>query len=122
MVRPGGYLFVSTLCIDGFDLKTLWDKSSQISPPHHINFHSIEGFKLLFTRAGLRDIKIVTPGKLDVDIVRNYMKYNPKMVEKNRFIEELLNDENKSKIFQNFLAENLLSWHTWVMGKKINFD
>ncbi len=122
MVRPGGYVFVSTLCIDGFDLKTLWDKSSQISPPHHINFHSIEGFKALFTRAGLCDIKIVTPGKLDVDIVRNYIKNNPEMVGKSKFMQSLLNDKEKSKLFQNFLAENLLSSHAWVMGKKMNYE
>ncbi len=33
LARPGGYVFVSTLGIDGFDLQVLWEKSSQISPP-----------------------------------------------------------------------------------------
>ena len=73
MVRPGGYLFISTLCIDGFDLKMLWEQSSQISPPHHINFNSIKGFEFLFQRAGFRDIQITTPGQLDVDIVKNFI-------------------------------------------------
>jgi len=117
MVRPGGYLFVSTLCVDGFDLKMLWDKSSQISPPHHINFHSIKGFEALFTRAGLHEIQITTPGKLDVNIVKNYLENNPEMMW-GRFIKSLLNDEDKSKLFQEFLAENKLSSHAWVLGKK----
>jgi len=119
MVRPGGYLFVSTLCIDGFDLKVLWDKSSQISPPHHINFHSIKGFDALFTRAGLSDIQITTPGKLDVDIVKNHIKNNSITAVglDGRFIQSLLGNEEKSNLFQNFLAQNQLSSHAWVLGK-----
>jgi hypothetical protein len=116
-VRPGGYLFVSTLSIDGFDLKTLWDKSSQISPPHHINFHSIKGFNLLFKRAGLSDIQITTPGQLDVDIVRNFVNKNPEIVKNNKFMQNILDDRDKSKLFQDFLAENQLSSHVWVLGK-----
>jgi 2-polyprenyl-3-methyl-5-hydroxy-6-metoxy-1,4-benzoquinol methylase len=119
MVRPGGYLFVSTLCIDGFDLKMLWDKSSQISPPHHINFHSIKGFELLFARAGLHEIQITTPGKLDVDIVKNFVENNPDIVNNNKFMKDLLYDRGKSKLFQEFLADNQLSSHAWVLGKKL---
>ena len=117
MVRPGGYLFVSTLCIDGFDLKMLWNESSQISPPHHINFHSIKGFELLFNRAGLCEIQITTPGKLDVEIVQNFVESDPSVVRGNRFIQALLDDREKSKLFQEFLAENQLSSHAWVLAK-----
>ena len=117
-VRPGGYLFISTLCIDGFDLKTLWNKSSQISPPHHINFHSVRGFEILFQRAGLSDVQITTPGKLDVDIVRNHLKNNSETME-GGFMQFLLGDREKSKAFQEFLAENKLSSHAWVLGKKL---
>lgn len=118
ITKPGGYLFISTLSIDGFDLKTLWDNSSQISPPHHINFHSIKGFELLFSRAGLVDVQITTPGKLDVDIVRNYMNTNPKLLNNNRFIKSLLDNKDKSRLFQDFLSENGLSSHAWVLGRK----
>jgi 2-polyprenyl-3-methyl-5-hydroxy-6-metoxy-1,4-benzoquinol methylase len=121
MVRPGGYLFISTLCIDGFDLKMLWDKSSQISPPHHINFHSIKGFELLFNRAGLHDIQITTPGKLDVDIVKNYIEKNPQFTKENRFIHALLKDADRSNMFQEFLIQNKLSSHVWVFGK-VNYQ
>ena len=118
LVRPGGYLFVSTLCIDGFDLKMLWDKSNQISPPHHINFHSIKGFELLFSRASLHEIQVTTPGKLDVDIVKNIAKSNPEVINSNRFIQALLDDRDKSKLFQDFLVENKLSSHAWILGRK----
>ena len=117
MVRPGGYLFISTLCIDGFDLQILWDQSSQISPPHHINFFSVKGFDELFMRAGLTDVEIKTPGRLDVDIVRNAVNGNPSLLEGNRFLTRLLEDEEGAKSFQKFLSENKLSSHAWIMGR-----
>jgi SAM-dependent methyltransferase len=117
LVRPGGYIFISTLCIDGFDLQVLWDKSSQISPPHHINFHSIKGFQSLFERAGFDDIIIETPGQLDVDIVLNFFNKNPDELQNNRFFKSLI-DEDKAKAFQSFLKDNKFSSHAWIMAKK----
>ncbi|QQR81402.1 MAG: class I SAM-dependent methyltransferase [Deltaproteobacteria bacterium] len=118
LARPGGLVFISTLGIDGFDLQMLWEKSTQISPPHHINFISINGFKDLFQRAGLVDIKILTPGQLDVDIVRNLARRDASLLSNNRFLYNLLNDDQKSSEFQKFLSENLLSSHVWILGMK----
>ena len=118
MARPGGYVFISTLCIDGFDLQILWDKSTQISPPHHINFISVKGFELLFKEAGLTDVQVLTPGKLDVDIVQNQIKKNPDLISNEIFLQKILNDNNKAIEFQKFLADNQLSSHAWVIGKK----
>lgn len=117
LVRPGGLVFVSTLCIDGFDLQILWDKSNQISPPHHINFLSVKGFEKLFSQAGLVEVSVTTPGKLDVDIVRNAANQDPGLLRGQRFFQRLINDEQSAAAFQNFLAENHLSSHAWVMGK-----
>lgn len=118
LARPGGYVFVSTLGIDGFDLQVLWEKSSQISPPHHINFLSVQGFERLFQRAGLADIMVTTPGQLDVDIVRNAAKRDPALLDGQRFLRNLLTDEQNAAAFQNFLAEQRLSSHVWVIGRK----
>ncbi|MBT5399566.1 hypothetical protein HOL24_03380 [bacterium] len=96
----------------------LWEQSSQISPPHHINFNSIKGFEFLFQRAGFRDIQITTPGQLDVDIVKNFILNNPRPISCNRFIQTLIDHESTAKNFQKFLAENKLSSHAWILGKK----
>lgn len=117
LVRPGGILFVSTLCIDGFDLQVLWDRSSQISPPHHINFLSVEGFRQLFARAGLVDVDISTPGQLDVDIVRNAVNKGWGTFKQQRFVRFLLK-EGVADDFQAFLTRNRLSSHAWVFGMK----
>jgi len=118
MTRPGGYVFISTLCIDGFDLQILWEKSSQISPPHHINFLSLNGFKSLFERAGLTNIQLTTPGQLDVDIVRNNLNYISENSTCYKFLNKILNDKIIANKFQKYLAENQLSSHVWVIGKK----
>lgn len=117
LARPGGYVFISTLGIDGFDLQVLWESSSQISPPHHINFLSVKGFERLFERAGLVDITVTTPGQLDVDIVRNAVKRDPSLIKGQRFLQNLLADD-KSASFQRFLVEQRLSSHVWVIGRK----
>lgn len=118
LAKPGGMVFVSTLCIDGFDLQTLWDKSNQISPPHHINFLSVRGFEKLFRRAGLTEVSVTTPGELDVDIVRNASRRHADLLEGQRFIKRLINDEQSAIAFQDFLIANRLSSHAWVIGTK----
>lgn len=118
LARPGGLVFISTLGIDGFDLQVLGDKSSQISPPHHINFLSVMGFEQLFKRAGLVDVTVTTPGQLDVDIVRNAAKKDTELLRQQPFLSRLLSDEKKATAFQQFLVEQKMSSHVWVMGRK----
>lgn len=118
MARPGGYVFISTLCIDGFDLQMLWEKSTQISPPHHINILSVRGFQSLFNRAGLFDVQVSTPGQLDVEIVRNFAKNDSSLLTGQRFLRTVLDNDYSARSFQSFLSENCLSSHAWVLGKK----
>ena len=118
ITRPGGHILISTLCIDGFDLQILWENSSQISPPHHLNFISLKGFEDLFIDVGLEGIEISTPGRLDVDIVSNALLKNNDLLENNRYIDKLLQDKNLSKSFQKFIMKNNLSSHAWIIARK----
>ena len=118
MARPGGYVFISTLCVDGFDIQLLWDKSKSIFPPHHINFLSIQGFDHLFKRAGLEDVNIITPGVLDVDIVINASKTHPEILDQHRFFKHIISNNTLADNFQKFLSDNCLSSHAWIIGKK----
>ena len=118
LTRPGGYLFVSTLGIDGFDLQVLWDRSNSIFPPHHINFMSVAGFETLFRRAGLQEIEVLTPGVLDVDIVRNAAKREPQILAGQRFLARLLEEPQLAQSFQSFLSANRLSSHTWIVARR----
>lgn len=118
LVKPGGLVFISTLGIDGFDLQILWNKSKQISPPYHINFMSTVGFELLFKMAGLENVKLITPGQLDVDIVFNAIKEDDAVLAHDRFLRGYMNDEGSRLALQDFLVRTKRSSHVWIMGQK----
>jgi len=115
---PGGWVFFTTLGADGFDIAVLGEHANAVFPPHHLNFMSVKGFDILCRRAGLTDVEVLTPGKLDVDIVRNKASEVPGLLEGQPFIQSLLEDEAKAAAFQQFLAQNRLSSHTWVLARK----
>ena len=118
LARPGGYVCVTTLGVDGFDIQLLWERSNSIFPPHHINFLSVEGFHRLFERAGLKDAQVTTPGVLDVDIVRNAARQDPSVLDGQRFVRQLLADDERAVAFQRFLSQHSMSSHTWVIGRR----
>ena len=119
LTKPGGYVLITGLGVDGYDIQTLWEQSKSISPPHHINFMSVKGFELLFKRVGFIDIDLFTPGELDVEIVSKAMAATPGLADKNRFAALLaLKGKQVQKQFQEFLKKNLLSSHVWVIAKR----
>jgi SAM-dependent methyltransferase len=119
LTKPGGYVLITGLGVDGYDIQTLWEQSKSISPPHHINFMSIKGFELLFKRVGFIDVDLFTPGELDVEIVSKAMATTPGLADKNRFATLLvLKGKQVQKQFQEFLKKNLLSSHVWVIAKR----
>ena len=119
LLREGGRILLTGLTVDGFDIQVLWKKSKSISPPHHINFVSISGFEHLLTRAGFKGIRIFTPGKLDVDIVKNAAAEKLDWVAGQRFISHLLGrNDIVLQAFQRFLSEYQLSSHCWIWAEK----
>lgn len=118
LLKPGGILIFTTLTISGFDLLVLGENSKSISPPHHINFLSIEGIRSLIKRCGLQEVLIETPGKLDVDIVKNMYEEMPELKLPN-FVEYLIKERDNSthKEFQEFLQKNNLSSHVRVIAR-----
>ncbi len=115
--RPGGLVIATGLCGDGFDIKVLGVKSKSITPPHHINFCSVEGYELLFLRAGFGNIDIRTPGKLDVEIVAKTLMDDT--INLSNFEKLLLSKRPEIlENFQEFLSNNQLSSHCWITAQK----
>jgi len=120
IVKPGGYMLVTGLGIDGFDIQTLWEKSQSIFPPHHLNFLSVRALQTLAKGLGLTDIQITTPGQLDLDIVRNEWSTQPAVLHAQRFLQVLLTRRGPAAHadFQQFLINHRLSSHMWLLARK----
>jgi len=71
LMQSEDVLVVTTLSSLGLDIRTLWDQSDSVSPPHHINFLNPASIPKLATRVGLETIRVFTPGVLDLDIMTN---------------------------------------------------
>ena len=118
ITKPGGYVLVTGLCVDGFDIQVLWERSKSVFPPHHINFLSKNGARRLFERMGFEDITITTPGVLDVDITLNALNSNPDILP-SRFEKKILSSGQKVQAeFQDFLTKNGFSSHCWILSRR----
>lgn len=112
LLKEDGYLLITGLGYEGFDILTLQADSKAVTPPHHLNFFSIKGFEQIFSKAGFSKFDIWTPGKLDVDIVLNSNTLNP-------FFNALKDrGDDALKEFQDFLVKYKLSSHVWILAQK----
>jgi SAM-dependent methyltransferase len=119
LARPGGMVFFSGLCGDGFDIRTLGEKSNAVSPPHHLTFLSQQGVRALLARAGLDCISFQTPGKLDVDIVRTAFQTDEKITVDPQIRALVLDGDEKARAdFQDRLVSECRSSHMWVLARR----
>ncbi|MCF8031904.1 MAG: class I SAM-dependent methyltransferase [Desulfarculaceae bacterium] len=119
VLRPGGLLLLTTLTSDGFDLRLLGPHAKAVQPPYHINFPSRAGLERLLARSGFKLLELTTPGRLDVDIVRNTLAENP-AIELDPLWADLVGseDEKLRAGLQEFLAQNRLSSHLMLLVAK----
>lgn len=118
LLKPGGYMFLTTLNCRGFDILLLWEKSKIVIPPLHLNFFNMESLKYLMIKAGFEIIEILTPGKLDWDIVEGMIKSEG--IDLGRFWNLLSDekDEGCKKELQEWISRNNLSSHMSILVKK----
>src|SRR5581483_7212861 len=119
LAAPGGTVVISGLCGSGFDIATLGERSNAVSPPHHLNFISRAAVAPLVARCGLELVRFLTPGLLDVDIVRNALVQDPRAVT-DRFVRDLVQNASAEvrASFQTFLSEHGYSSHLWIVARR----
>ncbi|MGL4595179.1 MAG: class I SAM-dependent methyltransferase [Thermoguttaceae bacterium] len=103
----------------GFDAAMLGLKLATFDH-EHLNYFNPKSMEILLNRAGFEVIEIVTPGRLDVDIVRKAALDGTLEVSGNPFFEQLLLESSDSvrEEFQAFLAKNGLSSHMLSVARK----
>lgn len=118
LLRPGGYLFLSTLNGEGFDIQILWEKSKSIAPPQHLNFFNPDSIKILLESKRFIVKEATTPGKLDWNIVEGM--YSQEGVSPGRLWELIARkagSDAKNKL-QSWIAENNFSSHMQILCQK----
>jgi len=115
LMRSEDVLVVTTLSSLGLDIRTLWDQSASVSPPHHINFLNPASMSKLATHVGLEPLRVFTPGVLDLDIMRN----NRNKVT-DRFWGSVLDasDDDELSRWQQFISDAGRSSHMWAVLRK----
>ena len=114
-MRKNNYFIFTTLSGTGIDIENLNINSKSIFPPHHINFLNPISIEILLKKIKFKNITVITPGKLDIDIMKNNIKFI-----KNEFWKTFLENSNKSELnkMQNFISNNKLSSHMMVLCQK----
>lgn len=115
LMKTGDIFCATTLSSTGFDLVLLGRESDSIFPPHHITFINPDSLTQILKEAGFRNIEILTPGKLDVDIIVS------------RFLEKIssVTHQQTSVLplqavdsFQGWISQNNLSSHLMVICRR----
>jgi hypothetical protein len=107
----GDVFIFTTLSSMGIDIQLLGDYSKALSPPHHLNFLNPKSITYLLEENGFHVLEAITPGKLDVDILKKNKQYI-----KDPFFKNILAYYNEKELsdLQDFIANSGLSSHMMV--------
>ncbi len=119
LLAKNGLIVITCPSIDGFDIVMLQTHSDTIDH-EHVNYLHPASIRQLATECGFDVLEIVTPGKLDADIVRNKVLTGVISLEDQPWLKQVLIDrwETLGQPFQEFLAANNLSTHMWMVATK----
>ena len=119
-LSQGGLLIITTPNIKGFDMLTLLDLHHNVAGPNHLNYFHADSLEKLLKTCGFDVVQVLTPGKLDAEIVRKKIITGEFDVKNQPFLKHILVEkwEILGAAFQKFLEENALSSHLWVVAKK----
>ena len=119
ILSPEGLLILTCPSAKGFDVVVL-EAASDTVDPEHLNYFHPASLSLLVESCGFRVLEVQTPGKLDAELVRKKVLSNQFDLSSQPFLRQLLIDEwdRMAEPFQQFLADNNLSSHMWLVAKK----
>lgn len=118
LLRPGGLLVLSFPSVRGFDALVLGVQAGMFDH-EHVNYLHPGSVPLLLERGGFEVLDIQTPGQLDAELVRKQALAGTLDLTGQPFLRELLLQcwDELGGPFQQFLAQNRLSSHLWVVAR-----
>jgi SAM-dependent methyltransferase len=118
LLRPGGVLVLTCPNVRGFDIEVMGPAAPSVDA-EHLNYFHPSSLRRLLDDGGFDVLDCMTPGKLDADIVRNRVLAG-ELELTDRFLRRVLIEEwdRLGGRFQEFLAENGLSSHMWIVARQ----
>ena len=117
ILEPRGILVLSCPNGLGFDIQVLGSKSIAVDT-EHINLFNPKSLPYALESEGFKVINLLTPGKLDAELVRKAHINNE--INLDGFLHHVLikNWDICGLNFQKFLIDNNMSSHMWVIAVK----
>lgn len=118
-LRPGGLLIVTCPNAKGFDIATLGTLSDAVDT-EHLNYFHPASISHLVASNGFEVLEVLTPGRLDAELVRQRALTGEFDLSSQPFLHTVLVREwdRLGESFQQFLADNALSSHMWLVARK----
>jgi 2-polyprenyl-3-methyl-5-hydroxy-6-metoxy-1,4-benzoquinol methylase len=119
VLGPGGLIIITCPNVKGFDVVVLEGLSDTVDV-EHLNYFHPDSLSNLLRESGFEVLEAMTPGKLDAELVRKKTLAGGFDLSTQPFLRDVLIDrwEQVGTAFQQFLADNLLSSHMWLVAKK----
>lgn len=119
LLTPNGLLILTCPNVKGFDIQTLMQASDSVEP-EHLNYFHPESLAELVVRHGFELEEVSTPGRLDAELVRNKHLAGHFDLAAHPVLHQILIErwDDCGAAFQNFLSDNGLSSHMWLVARK----
>jgi len=119
LIKSGGLLVLSCPNGQGFDISLLGANALAVDA-EHVNLFNPASLSRLVESCGFEVLEVNTPGRLDAEFVHEAIKKKEYDVSQQPFLKKVLLDEWESLgwPFQQFLAEQGLSSHMWLVARK----
>ncbi|HEX7900446.1 MAG TPA: methyltransferase domain-containing protein [Planctomycetota bacterium] len=119
LLPPGGLLVLTCPNAKGFDIEVLGPLSGAVDT-EHLNYFHPASLSTLVTDCGFEPLEVQTPGKLDAELVRKKALSKEIDLSSRPFLKDVLLDrwDQMGAAFQDFLVENRLSSHLWLVARR----
>lgn len=119
ILRSGGLAIFTNPSGCGFDVVAAPQFSDTVDV-EHLNYFTPDSMRVLFERHGFDVVEVLTPGKLDAELVHKMFLSGQLTREDNPFLYQILVERwgDMQNTFQDFLVQNKLSSHMWTIACK----
>lgn len=121
LLKERGLLVLSCPNGQGFDVAALGTASDTVDV-EHLNYFNPTSIARLVEANGFKVLEVLTPGVLDAELVRKKVLQGAADLSQRPFLRRVLIEEwdRLGAPFQQFLADNRLSSHMWLVAQKVS--